>query len=255
MFESSASTDEDTVNAYITIVSESLCPALLFMMKDAVTEASMGGDDESDETSSVRDSKNEAEATRSQEAKIQRQKQTGTEEENTKKGMDLLEFNAGGSLFPCPPPSDPVNVPANINARIQRTVKFLFLRIKRASDKVQDAMNCKKKSKSEQKKDKEKEAKEDQNVRQQLVYDDSGGSKNADQYTQPISKEDRAIILKLRANTLTQSMKNPGILNQIAAVKNMSDSLLATKKAAEENKIKPTCSKEEKGQGDNVQIN
>ena len=90
MFESSASTDEDTVNAYITIVSESLCPALLFMMKDAMEDASSGGDDDSGDTSSIRNSKDEAQATLSQQSKIQSQPQTGTEEENKKKFFILI---------------------------------------------------------------------------------------------------------------------------------------------------------------------
>jgi hypothetical protein len=116
--------------------------------------------------------------------------------------------------------------------------------VKRAADKVLQAMNCKRKSESQLDDEKQKEEKEDQDARQEPINDDSGSLQNADQYNQPISKEDRATLLKLRVNTLTQSMKNPGVVNQLVAVKNMTGGLMAMKKAAQENKIRPTCAKE-----------
>lgn len=220
-FESSGSTEEDTINGYITTISESVCPALLFMLNDAVSQMRI----------------------------------KGTEEEKHKKGTEALEIDAGGPLFPCPPPSDPVNVPANINVRIQRTVRYLYRRLKRAGEKVQGAMNCKRKSESQLDDEKQKEEKEDQDARQEPVYDDSGSLQNADQYKQPISNQDRTAILKLRVNTLTQSMKNPGVVNQLVAVKTMTDGLMAMKKAAQENKIRPTCAKEGEDESDQVQFN
>jgi hypothetical protein len=220
-FESTKSPEEDRINGFITTTSEALCPALLFMLNDAILEMRING----------------------------------SQEEKNKKGMEVLEFDAGGPLFPCPPPSDPVYVPANINARIQRSIKYLYRRLKRAGEKIQGAMNCKKKSESELDDEKEKEQKEDQNARQEPVYDDSGSMKNAEQYNQPISQEDRYTILKLRANTLSTSISNQGMLYQLVAVKNMTDGLMAMKKAAEENKIRPTCSKNGEEESESVQFN
>jgi len=220
-FESTKSSEEDTINGYITTASEAVCPALLFMLNDAVSQMKI----------------------------------KGSEEEKHKKGMEILEFDAGGPLFPCPPPSDPAYVPANINARIQRTVGYLYRRLKRAGEKVQGAMNCKKKSESQLDDEKQKEEKEDQEGREQPVYDDSGSSKNADQYNQPLSKEDRAAILKLRAASLEASMGNQDTVSLVLAVKNMTAGLMAMKKAAQENKIRPTCSKNGEDESDAVQLN
>jgi hypothetical protein len=127
--------------------------------------------------------------------------------------------------------------------------------VKRAADKVLQAMNCKRKSESQLDDEKQKEEKEDQDARQEPINDDSGSLQNADQYNQPISKEDRETILKLRANTLTQSMKNPILVNQLAGIKMMSDGLMAMKKAAQENKIRPTCAKDGEDESDQVQLN
>jgi len=218
---STSSKEENTINGFITITSESLCPALLFMLNDTISELGI----------------------------------QGSEEEKHRKGMAVLEADAGGPLFPCPPPSDPVNVPANINSRIKRTILYLYRKVKRARDKIQGAMNCEKQSESDLDDQKKKEEKEDKAARRQRIEDPLGSLPSADQYPQPISQKDRATILKLRANTLAQSLKNQTIVNQLVSVKTMTDGLLATKKAAEENKIRPTCTKSGESESDQVEFN
>ena len=150
---------------------------------------------------------------------------------------------------------DAVQVPANINARIQRTIKYLSRRIQRSYIKIIAALNCKKQSKSQLDDEKQKEEKDDQEARIQPVFDDSGSSKNVDQYNQPISDEDRATILKLRASSLQASMNNPGIVAQVNSIKSMSDALFAIKKAAEENKLKPTCAKNGEDESEAAEFN
>ena len=52
-----------------------------------------------------------------------------------------LQKSAGGTLFICPPPNDPVQIPADITARIQRTLDFFSKRLKQMKNDITVSLN------------------------------------------------------------------------------------------------------------------
>jgi len=236
-FADSTESEEEKLTLYMTVASEALCPSIFFILDDIIGRYNI----------------------------------QGTDSEKKKKAFELLSADAGGPMFPCPPPNDPAEIPVNIDKRIRKSIRYLYVHLNRAITKVQEALNCVKKDEEELDKEKNKEDAEDSRIRSEGFYDISQDSQlqpredqktvqseaakeSVKQTTVPktISKEDRMQLLKLRLNVLTPLMTNPNITNQLVMIQSMTSQLFAIKKAAEENKIRPTCSKSSEADADNV---
>jgi hypothetical protein len=210
--------DEETIHKFITYLDESFCPAIIHIQEDVVNRTRL----------------------------------TGSEEEKTTQASKLMALEAGGSLFPCPAPSDPVDISADIADRIVRTSPYLYKKVERALNKTKDALNCKKPSKDDDEGfDGSTDGSTDESTDK---IQTNQPTMNTNASSSKPSKEDRATIIKLRAASLTSVLSNPNIINQITLVHFKSNELLTIKKLAEENKIRPTCQKEDEDSSSSINL-
>jgi hypothetical protein len=99
-------TDEQEITAFMTTASEYICPTY-----DTVLEESM-------------------------------KEYTGTDEEKRQLAIQKLTKDAQGALFPCPPPNDPLAVPADIDERIKRTLTYFNTQISSMNKKIESSLGC-----------------------------------------------------------------------------------------------------------------
>jgi len=99
-------TDDQEITAFMTTASEYICPTY-----DTVLEESM-------------------------------KEFNGSDEEKRKLANQKLTKDAQGALFPCPPPDDPLAVPADIDERIKRTITFFNAQISSINKKVESSLGC-----------------------------------------------------------------------------------------------------------------
>lgn len=104
-FEDQQTPLETQLNEAMTFFSEVLCPTHKILLEDAMT-----GKEGSD-----------AEKRISAELEIQK--------------------TAGGPIFSCPPPNDPVQIPADIATRIQRTLDFFSRRLQELKKNITVSLN------------------------------------------------------------------------------------------------------------------
>jgi hypothetical protein len=109
-------TEEDTmreqIKAIMTQIDDVVCPATKVILDDYKVPA--------DGAQLPQDESEEAKLTR---ARIK------------------FEKDLGGPSFPCPPPDDPIQIPADINKRIIRVLKFLDKKLPEMKEKIVAAMN------------------------------------------------------------------------------------------------------------------
>ena len=89
-FETMETSEEKDIRNFMTLLSESLCPTILTVLEDEIR------------TNSIQ----------------------GTNEEKQKLAYEILTKQAGGPLFACPVPNDPLGIPANINWQFQIAEPF-----------------------------------------------------------------------------------------------------------------------------------
>jgi hypothetical protein len=222
-FLNDSTNEEKQLNAYMTTLSEILCPATLHIMEESTSKYNL----------------------------------QGTTAEKEKKALELLALDAGGPVFSCPVPNDPVNIPVNINIRITNSVGYLYKKINRAINKIQKALRCEKDDDTDEgfeDADPTDSTDPTKNQGDVVSVKESVAKESVKESTVPPQtiKEDRMSILKNRLAILDGIMKNGDALLLLGKIRNMTAELFAIKKAAEENKIQPTCTKnsEQKDAGD-----
>jgi hypothetical protein len=207
-----ANKEESDIHAYMTVLSDALCPVILHMKEETTARNGL----------------------------------QGTESEKQKRAMDILAYQAGGSLFECPIPSDPVNIPINVPEQVVRSIKYLYIKVDKALIKTKKALNCKKLSKEE---------KEEGFFAPTSAPAPEQVDEQSQQPQKPtLSPEDRAKSIHTRAIILGQLMSNQDITNQLVLIQSKANELLTLKKLAEENKIRPTCQKDTEEEADNVKF-
>lgn len=67
----------------------------------------------------------------------------GSSSEKLEKAMLATTKEAGGTLFPCPPPDNPLAVPADIEDRLNRTLTYIQTQINTSLSKIKESLDCK----------------------------------------------------------------------------------------------------------------
>ena len=155
-------------------------------------------------------------------------------EKNTAADLEIQK-GAGGTVFPCPPPADPVQIPADIDLKIQRTVFFFEKRLVAMKEQLTSALGtC--------------QGFEDMATR---VCAPPLGQTRSPPPPQPSEKdckpvhtlapEDRLAVIKARHATLTAIAEQKPILASLAKIKADSTELLELKRKAESGELSSSC--------------
>ncbi len=142
-----------------------------------------------------------------------------------------LEEEAQGPLFSCPPPTDPLQLPADIDKRIERTLQFFEKKLREMKKKVEDALT---------------------------TCPSAEGFQDSPDLTQTptccvsaqtplgvksivLTEEDKKRILEQRLQILSNLMQQQKIVELFAKVKADADELRRVKQKAEAGELKPNC--------------
>ncbi len=98
--------DDQEITAFMTTASEYICPTYETVLEESMKEFN------------------------------------GSEEEKRRLANQKLTKDAQGALFPCPPPNDPLAVPADIDVRIKRTLTFFNTQISNINKKIESSLGC-----------------------------------------------------------------------------------------------------------------
>jgi hypothetical protein len=200
-------TEEDDlrkeINTVITIFNDTLCPVNKIIIDDY---------------------KNETE---------------GSESEKLAAATEKLKTEAGGTVFPCPPPDNPIQLPADIDKQIQRSLDFFSKKLKNMKDSLQQILgSCDSKVSIEA-------FEPTVNVcPPPLGQSKSPPPPPAKSDCIPvsaISAESVIPILKARAQALSNLIKDPKVAETVAVIQADTAELLTLKKRAESGELRPSC--------------
>lgn len=200
-------TEEDDlrkeINTVITIFNDTLCPANKIIIDDF---------------------KNEVE---------------GSESEKLATATEKLKMEAGGTLFPCPPPDNPLQLPADIDKQIQRSLVFFSKKLKSMKESLQQTLaSCDKKVSIEG-------FESTVNVCPPPLGKSSSPPPSPPKPdcipVSEISTESVIPILKARAQVLSNLIKDNQVAETVAAIQADTTDLLTLKKRAESGDLRPSC--------------
>ena len=188
-----------------------------------------------------------------------------TEEGKLTRARVAFEKDLGGPSFPCPPPDDPIQIPADINKRILRSLKFFEKKLPEMKEKIVSAMNNCNPIKTEGFQN------EGPPIGRTYLYPISeprfstpGPSPELMDICPPpegktstpppppdkrntcinpydMPDEYKPRIIKARLEALSQVMQNPDIPPLMAKVKSLTQELLEIRKRAENLELAPSC--------------
>jgi hypothetical protein len=67
----------------------------------------------------------------------------GSDAEKLEKALAATAKEAGGTIFPCPPPDNPLAVPADIEDRLNRTLPYVQTQLNNALSNIKESLDCK----------------------------------------------------------------------------------------------------------------
>lgn len=105
--EDPAATKANEITAFMTTASEVLCPAFKGILDDKMTTYE------------------------------------GSDAEKLEKAMKEAVKEAGGTLFPCPPPDNPLAVPTDIEDRTNRMLTYVQTQLNTGLTKIKESLDCK----------------------------------------------------------------------------------------------------------------
>jgi hypothetical protein len=200
-FEDQQSPMENQLNEAMTFFSEVLCPTHKVILEDA-----MAGKEGSD-----------AEKRISAEFDIQK--------------------TAGGPLFSCPPPNDPVQIPADIATRIQRTLDFFSKKLQQMKKDVTTSLSQCPNTTVEG----FQEACPPPPGQTTTPPDPKSLNPAGCKPVQSIDIQTRQEILKTRYSAVSTLVNDPKVATTLAQIKADSDELLELKRKAEKGELTPNC--------------
>lgn len=221
-FEDQQTSLETQLNEAMTFFSEVLCPTHKILIEDAMT-----GKEGSD-----------AEKRISAELEIQK--------------------TAGGPIFSCPPPNDPVQIPADIATRIQRTLDFFSKRLQELKKNITVSLNqCPGTTEGflgvqhpQTKRFLDVKHPQTEGFQEACPPPPGQTSTPPDPKTlqspgcKPIQTVDtttRQDILKARYSAVSTLVNDPKVATALAKIKADSDELLELKRKAEKGELMPNC--------------
>jgi hypothetical protein len=174
---------------------------------------------------------------------------TGSEEENRIAVTKDMVQAAGGALFPCPPPNDPLAVPADIDTRIQRTIQYFQTEIQTLLKNVQSSLDCP--TEGFQSADPSHNYYEhfqdicsaDQLALKKQTVQEAAAESAAKECVAPqdLTLEQRTEVLKRRADVLTRLLTQKEVATQLAKIKQGSEEVKSLKKRALAGELVPNC--------------
>ena len=210
-FEDQQTPQEAQLNEAMTFFSEVLCPTHKAILEDA-----MAGKEGSDT-----------------------EKRISAEIE--------LQTSAGGPLFSCPPPNDPVQIPADISARIQRTLDFFSKRLQTMKTNITAAMNQCGSTQEGFLAMQDPITEKFQSVcppppgKTTTPPDPKSLNPPGCLSVQTIDEPTRQSIVRARYTTLSPLVNDSKIAAKLAKIKADSDELLELKRKAEKGELVPNC--------------
>lgn len=159
----------------------------------------------------------------------------GTESEKNSAAHLEIQKGAGGTVFPCPPPADAAQIPADIDLKIQRTVFFFEKRLAAMKEQITSALGtC--------------QGFEDMSTR--VCAPPLGQAKSppplpANQENcksvHALTEQERVAIIKARHATLAPLAQRKPLLEALAKIKADSAELLELKRKAEAGELMSSC--------------
>jgi hypothetical protein len=158
---------------------------------------------------------------------------------------------AGGALFPCPPPDDPLAVPVDISQRVERTAKYLLEKTNTILEKLTSALNCPPGLDTPQATLPQQVAgfqdicTEEQGILKEDLLREEALKEAAKKCKRPedITEEDRRMILQIRKDALNTIMNNTELLEIIAKIKINTDQIRDVKARAETGELTGLCNR------------
>jgi hypothetical protein len=217
--EDPAATKATEITSFMTTASEVLCPAFKGILDDKMTSY-----------------------------------QEGSPAEKLEKAMLEAVKEAGGTLFPCPPPDDPLAVPADIEGRTNRMLTYVQTQLNTGLTKIKESLDCKGAAKvsegfwstvldhlapfedictPQQLSDKQEVAKDEA----------AKAAVQACIAPQDVSPELRLQLLNQRSEALSRVMANPKTAILLADIKTAYQELQSLKNRAQSGMIQSSCPK------------
>lgn len=164
----------------------------------------------------------------------------GTDVEKRNSAEFEIQKTAGGPLFSCPPPNDPVQIPADIAPRIQRTLDFFSRKLEQMKETITISLNqCGTPSTPLQE------------PFQSVCPPPPGKSTTPPDPTSlhpancisvhTVDTKTREEILKARYTSVSALVNDPKVATVLAKIKADSDELLELKRKAERGELTPNC--------------
>jgi hypothetical protein len=208
-FETQDAQYTNEINTTITLMNDIICPINKTLVDDMKTDKMYTSDDTGT-------------------------RQVMNEEQAKEAVLADLEQEAGGPLFVCPPPDDPIQLPADIDVRTERTLRFFLKKIETIKKSLLESMN------------KCGEGFED------ICMPPPGQTKSPPPPTPPkqpqgctdvsaVTPPVRSSILEARSRALQNLLKKEGLATLIDKVKVDGQELLETKRKAEAGELRPNC--------------
>jgi hypothetical protein len=202
--------DDQEITAFMTTASEYICPTYEIVIEESMNEFN------------------------------------GTDDEKRKLANQALVKKAQGALFPCPPPNDPLAVPADIDVRIKRTLTYFNTEISSINKKLESALGCPTSSGFE---DFVKPfaspnvcGEEDLKIREKhLAEEASISAANRCVASRDLERTQRKMILAARKKALVRVMTDKAISEALAKLKGDTQELKEFKKSLLEGKVKSNC--------------
>ncbi len=179
-----------------------------------------------------------------------REKQ-GSEDEKKAAALKDMTKAAGGALFPCPPPSDPLAVPPNIDSRIQTTIKYFQTEIETMMKKVQESLDCPTEGFTAANRENSLSYYEhfqdicsaDQLALKKQTVEEAAAASAAKECVAPqdVTPEQRMEILKRRADALARLLTQKEVAQQLAKIKQGTEEAKSLKKRALAGELVPNC--------------
>ena len=199
------------ITTFMTATSEILCPTYKFIIEERARE------------------------------------QSGSEEEKRLAAEKGLLKQAGGTLFPCPPPNDPLAVPADITDRIQRTIQYFQTEIQTLLKNVEASLDCPtegfQSGSSSYYEHFQDICSADQLALKKQTVEEAAAQDAAKACVAPqdLTPPQKTEILKRRADALARLLTQKEVATQLAKIKQGTEEVVSLKKRALAGELVPNC--------------
>lgn len=204
--------DDQEITAFMTTASEYICPTYDTVMEEVMKDFN------------------------------------GSDEDRRVLANQKLSKEAQGTLFPCPPPADPIAVPADIDERIKRTLRYFNEQIIIIKKKVESSLGCPKNSGFQDYSEPFAAAsvdicrEEDLKIREKHMAEEASiSAANKCIAARDLELKQRIEILAARKKSLVRVMTDKSILEALAKLKGETQELIEFKKSLLEGKVTSNC--------------